>query len=777
MEAIWRSGEYLGDRRPTIRATIQNPHMALRTYGLMSTYSYITNAPKSGTASSTPLDGLIDPKRGRKVSNTYADLLFTNPAAPFEIAQIKTLSWTRSLDSDAATMTMEIVNTGYKGAGYVVPMNGNYVADAYRDLDFPGYFSPTRGASANAKRWGHTKNPWYGMLLPDNLVRTYEGYGVDFSKRPENDPHLVPTGVWMIDTVKMDAFGSMTLTCRDLARLLLDQQTNQPVIPKDFDPLSFEDWQTDADIPSPTRTRVYLTDATSANAYGPYKGEDGVYRPVSTFKEAHPPGAVLDDNPASYWRSFSHIRPNWRWATEWVEVHCKPATIDQIGIWLIGHGYTMYVSVYANGHWLDPNGDPATGADPKVPWTHNTESPPAPSYRDQQAVIPYVKQLVIPKSWEGHLNTITFSAPIPGVTKVRLSFRNLQRLPGTKKNYRVAVRQVRLEAAAGTTSTKLTPGPAGSNPGRYADYTDIVKLCCAWAGLYWPSTAYRYLSDGTQPRQAFTRPDPVLGAVNGRVWGDFEQTGTTGFIKIDDPLVNKSLMDVVTYIRNIIGFAFWIDEQGAAQWRLPNVYDAGNWVTDNSVATGRTNKMLAIDEKQLLMSLDATLNSRNVFEIIRVTNLDPNTKEGVAATYNPNPIGLRRVGLWNEDKFTSKELQKVAEMTAAAALWLYRQDRVTIPGYPGIQVDDQVRIFERVTSEGNIHYIKAIQSSHNAETGEWTYTLDTQWLGDNPDGKWAIPASQQPKSVIDHVTKRAVRMQFRRDVDPAFRAAVRSLRG
>ncbi len=776
MEKIWRSGEYVGDRRPTIRATIQTPHMALRTFGLMSTYSYITNAPKSGTASATPLTGLIDPKHGRKVSNTYADLLFTNPAAPFEISQIKSVTWTRSLDQDAGTMTMEIANTGYKGAGYVVPMQGKFVPDAYRDLDFPGYFTPTRGTSQYSKRWGHTRNPWYKQLFPDNIVRTYEGYGVDFAKRPELDPNLVLTGTWMIDTVKMDAFGRLTITARDLVRLLLDHQTNQPVIPKDFDPLSFEDWATDADVPSPTRTRVYLTEAVSANDFGPFKGDDGVYRPVASNRGVHPAGAVLDDNPASYWRSFSHIRPNWKWGTEWVEVHCKPATIDQIGVWLIGTGYTMFVSVYANGHWLNAKGTPAGAGDPKVPWSPNPESPPAPNYRDQQARVPYVKQMVVPKSWNGQLNTITFSEPIPGATKVRLSFRNLQRLPGTRKNYRVAVRQIRLEAAAGTTTTKLKRGPAGSNPGRYSDYTDIIKLCCAWAGLYWPSTAYRYYSDGSKPRQAWTRPDPVLGAVNGRVWGDFEQTGTTGVVKIDDTLVNKSLMDVITYVRNIIGFAFWVDEQGAAQWRLPNVYDAGNWVTDNSISTGRTANTLQIDEKQLLMELDATLNSRNVFEYIRVSNLDPNVKEGVAATYNPNPIGLRRVGLWNEDKFKSSELQRTAEMTAAAALWLYRQDRVVIPGFPGIQIDDQVRIFERITTEGNIHYVKAIQSSHDAENGEWTYTLDTHWLGDHPNGKWAIPVSQQPKSIIEHIVKRPTRMQLRRDVDPDFIAATRRVR-
>lgn len=763
MEAIWRSGDYVGPQRPMARVTVQHPKMALRTYGLMSTYSYITSPPRSGTVSINPLDGLVDPRHGRKVSNTYADLLFTSPNPPRELPNVKSVTWSRSLDSDAATLTLTLYNTVPRSADYAFPV-GTSIPEDRRDLDFPGYYTPTRGKSRYSSRWGHTANEWYGMLLPDNVIRTYEGYGFNPSVIPEQDPHLVQTGVWLIDSVEMDALGLITVTARDLARLLLDQQTNQPVIPRDFDPLTFEDWQTDSEVTDPDRTRMPLKVSDHSNRYGPIKDPEGELHDLAdpdNYRHHHPQD-VLDDNPATYWMSVAHTKPNWRWATEWIEVSCKPATLDQFGAWLVGHGYTVYLSVYADGHWVAHNG--AGGSTLHVPWGVNPTNPD----RDQQAWIPYVTSFIAGSDWSDGLSYIQLDKPIKNVTKVRFSFRNLQHLPGITPlthSYRAGVRQIVINAAPGTTTEKVTPGPAGSNPGRYADYTDVIKLACAWAGLFWPSTAYEHLSNGTHRTIRFTRADPVLGAVNGRVWGDFEETGTSGVVRINsEELVNKSLMDVITNIRNIIGFLFFVDETGAAQWRLPNVYDVGNWITDNTSTVGRTVTVRSLDEKQVLMSVGSTLNSRNVFEIIRVSNLNPAAKAGIASTYNPNPIGLRRVGLWNEDRFTAKELQRVADMTAAAALWLYRTDRIKIPGFPGIQVDDQVRIFERVTNEGNIHYIKAIQSTNDLEAGEWTYDLDTQWLGDNPATKWAIPKAAQPKYVLTHLTQRPLRTQLRKTV-------------
>jgi hypothetical protein len=51
-----------------------------------------------------------------------------------------------------------------------------------------------------------------------------------------------------------------------------------------------------------------------------------------------------------------------------------------------------------------------------------------------------------------------------------------------------------------------------------------------------------------------------------------------------------------------------------------------------------------------------------------------------------------------------------------------------IPANPAIQIDDQVRIFERVTDETFFHYVTGITSAYDAETGKGEYTLrPTGW--------------------------------------------------
>jgi hypothetical protein len=72
-------------------------------------------------------------------------------------------------------------------------------------------------------------------------------------------------------------------------------------------------------------------------------------------------------------------------------------------------------------------------------------------------------------------------------------------------------------------------------------------------------------------------------------------------------------------------------------------------------------------------------------------------------------------------------------------LFNYRSNTVVIPGFAGLQVDDQIMIHERTSSDSFYHLITAISSEHDNETGEWTMTLNTMWLGDTPEGRWTIP--------------------------------------
>jgi len=150
---------------------------------------------------------------------------------------------------------------------------------------------------------------------------------------------------------------------------------------------------------------------------------------------------------------------------------------------------------------------------------------------------------------------------------------------------------------------------------------------------------------------------------------------------------------------------------------------------------------------------------RNVRERYFIADVTGKTG-ALAKGYNPNPVGLRRVGGWTDQHFNSKaDCVIMADLIALRALLTYRTDTVTIPGFPGIQVDDQVRIFEQVTAEGYLHYVKGISSDLDLETGKWTYSLDTQWLGENPTRKWIF----KPENLQEETKKY---LKYLRIVDP-----------
>lgn len=201
-DAVWLAGDYTGANRPMVRATIQHPQMDL--YDL--TY------------------------------NVYASLLFgKNVSQPKELPNVKSLKWSRGVDTDIATATMELYNTAPQPVGTTfVPQFG---------LDQPGYYSYLFANDASHALIGGGQDTeqrqWQSLLVPDNLVRTYEGYGFNAAVAPEDDTHLYQSGVWMIKDVEFTASGLITVTMEDLACILRDQICFYPVVPKNFYPLQF----------------------------------------------------------------------------------------------------------------------------------------------------------------------------------------------------------------------------------------------------------------------------------------------------------------------------------------------------------------------------------------------------------------------------------------------------------------------------------------------------------------------------------------------------------
>lgn len=745
MTAAWNSGNFVGDDRPCVRVTVQHPKMQFRKYSLTSTFSL----KKEATIPQILAGEGFDLHHGFKVNQMYANFLFGTATdvgfgqspmgiahtihKPMELPNVKTVTWDRSIDADVAECTVEVFNTAPYGDADTVNM---------KTLDQPGYYTYDRGGSAASARWKQTRNAWFGMLVPDNLLRTYEGYGQTPDVPPELDPRLVQTGLWIIDSVSVNDQGAMSIKCRDIGRILIDQIYSLPVVPKQFYNENWKSWTGKFDI-SPTVGKLKVKATHSSN--------EPWFPPGSPATVAgHKLSYAFDGDPSTYWVSIGNVAASRRFAYEWVQCKVGNQAVSQVKVRTKKKGYTVYVSCMVGGVWqgarsinYHEDGIGMNGSD-----------------------INYVASAHVDTE---QFVTIKFKA-IKKVQAVRVTLGNLQNFKFGTYTYRGGIRDV--EVYGVTVAGKedhFTKGPVGSNPNRYYDYTDIVKLLCAWGGFFWPANAVYRDCEGTYRGIAPTKFDTrVLGkGVRGRVWGDFQRSKVAGVAELDSSNFDRqSLMDCISYIRDILGFIFHIDETGGVIWRLPNVHNYGSRRGTLSPNPKYLDGVVHhIYEDTVLLSLNSTIDGKNVRESFFVGDVEG--KLGAFAPgFNPNPTGLRRLGGWIDQNFSAdppdgtatdpagknaqKQAQLMADMIQLRQLFSYRNDRVRIPANPAIQIDDQIRIYERSTSEGYIHYVKGISSNLNVATGEWTYDLETHWLGyDKKGGKWLF----NPKSL--HATTQA----------------------
>lgn len=681
-QAVWKSGSFIGTNRAMVRATIQRLSVMLSTRG----------------------------------TQVYSSICHGQDARPAELPNIQSVRWTRATENSVATMTMKLYNTA--------PLPLGQVPDP-SELDRPGFYSPRRGTTTFSSRWGHTVNPWQGLLVPDRIIRTYEGYGFDPSVAPEADTHLYQSGTWMIDDVIFDTEGYITVEARDVGRALLDQILMPPVVPSTSYPLTFE---TAHAVQNPDRIVVSGTGwqrptyDTDSNVY--WIGSDKLY--------GHHGRDAFDASNSSYWFSIGNTAPDRGWSFEWVQGKFSSRTVSAVRVNTWGGPYRVYVSVWAGGKWQGAR---------DVPYF------PAPDSAPNHSRIRYSYAFTADRE---DLTEFKLPKPIAGATKVRLTFTKLTKSSyggtfGTSP-YRAGVRKFEVSSQISTTVDGGTHVEPKTSPPRISDYTDIVKILLAYAGWYWPSEAsrsFRVQSDGSVLTQVPDTPDPVLqssGATGtGRVWGDFENAATSPVAPLGVGAFDKKpVMDGIILVRDTLGFLFFVDEEGGAVFRSPNIWSVGNYIGTGASSAGRTADVITIDEYETLLGLSVTLSSRSIRERIFVGNLAGQVA-GMSRGHNPFPSGLRRIGGWTDQHFTTAaECQRMADLIALRQLFTYQTDKVRIPGNPAIQIDDQVRIYERVTEEGYLHYVTGIQMDWSLETGRYTYELSTHWLGDTPFSNWTF---------------------------------------
>lgn len=677
--------------------------------------------------------------------NQFASYLFDYPTPPREVPNVRDVSWDRSIDQDAAECTVTLWNVK------PLELGEQPTSD---DLNQLGYYTPSRGTTEYSSRWDHEPNEWVNLLVPDNIIKTYEGYGFDANACPSEDPNLVITGVWRIDTVEFTHAGDITITCRDLASILMDQIAYPPVVPFEAGPKTNEFPRGKYAYPvqfEGVQPQAVISHQPLSPQEVPLSFDDSSNTPYVSSKDAsvygHRPSEAFDDDNGTFWWSIGNARPDQGYSFEWIQGKCSNTTVSSVKWYSWGTEYTVYASVFADGEWVNVGGI--------IPY-----DPDHPASAPNGSDIPFVASTYAPPTQgaerAGELE-IVFPEPIENVTKVRLTFTNLwYSATGTYK-YRADCREMR--AFGGQLTREVRTQADIKN---YNDYTDIVKLFLAWGGFFWPGdNAVTKACDGTTVEHTFSQPDdamPLQGS-GGRVWGDFKLAGTAGPSPLDvDIWEKKPLLECIRYVADILGYLAYVDETGGFVFRPPNIYRVGNLLRslsrDSGVYLPGNGNLIRIDEKQVLESLTATLDGANLRERVFIANSDA-SQGHMAQGWNPNPTGLRRVGGWTDQHFsTPGECKVMAEMITLRQLFTYRTDSLTIPGNPRIQVDDQLRIFERTTSEGFVHYVRSISSSNNLETGEWTYKMDTHWLGEDPFRRWAFDKNQlseETKRFLDYI--------------------------
>lgn len=682
----------------------------------------------------------------------YRTLLFADSTPDEVVPNLQTINIDRSLGADAATMTFTFLNVIQPTVADNLDLTHGAAEGPTRrqlgDYGFPGAFTYRRGVTrSSAPRWGHPDDSiWSDMFVPNRVCKTFQGYGTG-----------TLTGIWLIDKVDYKADGQVTVTCRDAAKLLIEQRLYPPIIPIEDYPLRFcVDHEITEFLPVTTQTTSGAAeaitgiqgvnvafqapcDATNAiwdSSGGPYYG-------CNASVQGHTPAMAFDGNNATYWLSIGNALPSADYAFEWLQAGARGEPVNKVTFKPKFGGYKVYVSVQEK-----INGVFRWQGDDIIPYNPND-----PASAPNGADIPYVQtmNIAVGEAFRSFDLDRTYNA-----YGIRLTFTNLAQtsfpFPFRAGVYEFRARHVTVgtTGSAGTTTedTQIEETTT-SVEGNIIDYVDIVKILAAWSGFFWPNTA---------------NPDPLLtkwGNQTGRVWGDFQYSGAW---PVEPPCIpesfwdNKSVMDGINQIKEILGYIAYVDSSGGLVFRVPNIWSRGNYIT----GVGHVQEVRDISEEKVLMDYGVTIDDQNLRSQVTIVSAeDPTFYETVIPGFAADEVALetseavgrfsdlallagqQRIMLVPDYPFLKQEeVRKFAFLISLWIHWSYRTSSIRIPGIAAFEPDDQVRIFERTTSEDYLHYIQGVNSSMNLATGEWTMDLTTHWLGTDPRENWVVNTAE-----------------------------------
>jgi hypothetical protein len=257
-------------------------------------------------------------------------------------------------------------------------------------------------------------------------------------------------------------------------------------------------------------------------------------------------------------------------------------------------------------------------------------------------------------------------------------------------------------------------------PGNVPDYSTIITDLLLWSGwyLYDPNAS-----------------DPTPG-----VYGTIETTGIAPQERIgSETFDKKTIFDCINTVKEIVAYMAFVDQDGGFQFRSPNFWKPGNFVDGDYVSY-----IPEIDERSILTDYSVTLDGDALRSQIIISSELPDVNDSSVTSYvNYVPEtadqlhGVIKPAIWVNDAFSDPTEQEIMAELIALQIWFtQRTGNIACVANPCLSINDQVRIYERNTSETYIHYIRSISTSHDLDTGVYTAQLQTNWLGDGTD--WAI---------------------------------------
>jgi hypothetical protein len=447
-----RSGFFIGENAPFARVTVE-PDWRLRT---------------------------TLPIYGNSIRGPYRYFQsVTGPGQEIEVPNIQSVQWNRNNGQDVASCTITIANTWHHGNLQSGQLSGQ--------LGNPGKFWPKHGDSNNI--WNQTNGrgaynregawdaafSWRNVLVPHGLIRTYQGYGgsplaSDGSfksiEQAESNNELQITGVWLIDSITGGSSGTLTLQCRDIGRLLLDQLIYPPTIPNGIYPLEYVP---EGETPFESPFGPKYQGGQAIGSKGPIRlhfHSSSVNGTTNTAINGNRPSDAIDGDWKTFAWSAGQAEPKATGDLQWFQYRFNnPMSSINLKPW--AGGYTCYISVQVGGTWQGPASNVVPGSG--IRYVKKVQIPMAIPDNAEPAMSYDLGTL----DAQGFLSNFN---PGSGAGYVRLTFDNLYYSGYTASYggvYRCGIRELR----AFRTGRKANPytAPFNSLPWTYAMASHPVR--------------------------------------------------------------------------------------------------------------------------------------------------------------------------------------------------------------------------------------------------------------------------------------------------------------